>query len=294
MSEAEKSTLYLKLGGSLITDKRRAEQPRLDVIERLAVEIATARRLQPALRLIVGHGSGSYGHVAGQRYGTRAGVNSADGWYGFAVTADAASRLNRIVTSALLAAGIPAWTIQPSVSLRCRDGAVVAGPEAAVETALSNGLVPVVHGDVALDSVRGGTIASTEEIFEWLALHLPPARLILLGEVDGIYTADPTTTPSAAKISRLTPDTLNAVEAGLGGSHGTDVTGGMASKVARSVHLAQQHPGLKIIVCSGLTPGNLVKVLIDPSTAIGTRISASDSPGDDSQTGDGHGVTLGI
>ena len=45
MSEAEKSTLYLKLGGSLITDKRHPERARLDVIERLAAEIAEAAPL---------------------------------------------------------------------------------------------------------------------------------------------------------------------------------------------------------------------------------------------------------
>jgi isopentenyl phosphate kinase len=35
------------LGGSLITDKRVAEAPRLEVIDRLAQEIAAARALTP-------------------------------------------------------------------------------------------------------------------------------------------------------------------------------------------------------------------------------------------------------
>ncbi len=266
--------LYLKLGGSLITDKRRPETARLDVIDRVAAEIAAAREQIPGLRLIIGHGSGSFGHVAGKRYQTRTGVRSEADWYGFAVVADAAARLNRIVTAALLAADIPAWTIQPSVPVRCTDGVVSAGPESTVSAALSNGLVPVVHGDVALDSIRGGTIASTEEIFDWLAHSVPASRLILLGEVDGIYSADPAVDPNATRIRHITPATVDALQAGLGGSHGVDVTGGMATKVAQSIGMVKRHPGIEIIVCSGLKPGNVIRILTEPDAEIGTRISA--------------------
>ncbi len=158
--------IFLKLGGSLISNKREAETPRHDVIQRLAAEIARARDRRPDLDLIIGHGSGSFGHVVGRRYGTRAGVETAEQWYGFAATADAAARLNRLLVTALLDAGVPAWTIQPSVDIRCLDGRITAGPEKTVRAALDCGLVPVVHGDVALDSERGGTIVSTEEIFQ--------------------------------------------------------------------------------------------------------------------------------
>ncbi len=190
--------VYLKLGGSLITDKRTVETPRLDVIQRLAAEIAAVRQQQPDLRLIIGHGSGSFGHVVGSRYGTRQGVATLQQWYGFAATADAAARLNRIVAAALLATGVPAWSIQPGVALRCHDGAITDGPLDSVKRALAVGLVPLIYGDVALDDVRGGTIASTEEIFEWMIDRLPPARVVLLGEVDGVYTGDPHHDPAAA------------------------------------------------------------------------------------------------
>ena len=106
--------IFLKLGGSLITNKRQPETARLDVIQRLALEIAEVRRQNPALRLVIGHGSGSFGHLHAKRYGTRAGVQTPEQWYGFTATADAVARLNRIVVNALLSAGVPAWSIQPS------------------------------------------------------------------------------------------------------------------------------------------------------------------------------------
>lgn len=279
-SNASAPLIFLKLGGSLITDKRQPELPRLDVIQRLADEIAKARSHNPALRLLIGHGSGSFGHVHARRHGIRTGVHSAEAWAGFAATADAAARLNRLVTAALLAGGVPAWSIQPSAALRCVDGRVVEGPLAAVQGALAHGLVPLVYGDVALDDVRGGTIASTEEIFEWLAAHLYPQRLILAGEVDGIYTADPQLDPTATRIAEVTPATLQAIQAGLGGSYGVDVTGGMAAKVAQAVGMVTAHPGLDVLICSGLVADHLLQALngldndSDHTTPnqIGTRI----------------------
>ena len=267
--------VYLKLGGSLITDKRRAETARPDVLRRLAQEIAAARRARPAMRLIVGHGSGSFGHTVGQKYGTRADVRTVQEWYGFAAVADVAARLNRLVTAALLEAGAPAWSIQPSVALRCCDGRVLAGPAETVRLSLERGVLPVVYGDVALDEARGGVIVSTEEIFEWLAEHLPPSRMVLAGEVDGVYTADPQIDPTAARIPLITPDDLDAIAAGLGGSHGVDVTGGMAAKVAHALALVQRHHGMEVIVCSGLTPGAVFQALSGEAVAVGTRLCAT-------------------
>lgn len=267
--------IFLKLGGSLITDKRVAETPRLDVITRLAQEIAAAQQADPALRLVIGHGSGSFGHVHGRRHGTRDGVRDAAGWYGYAAVGDAAARLNRIVVAELLRAGIAAWSIQPGALLRCADGRVVQGPEETVAMALERQLTPVVFGDVALDSVRGGTIVSTEEIFDRLADALQPARIVLAGEVDGIFTADPQLDPTARPISSITPETLAAVAAGLGSSHGVDVTGGMHAKVMQSLAMVNRHPGLEIIVCSGMEAGHVRRALT--GAAVGTRIFVQES-----------------
>lgn len=264
--------IYIKLGGSLITDKRQAETPRLDLIKRLAEEIAAARRANPDLQLVIGHGSGSFGHVVGKRYGTRHGVHTLEQWYGFAATADAAARLNRIVTGALLTAGIPAWTIQPSVALRCQDGTLLDGPNEVVTMALDRGLVPLLHGDVALDEIRGGTIASTEEIFEWLALSLPPRRIVLLGEVDGVYTGDPHQDPAAQRITTITPATFAQAQAGLGHSFGTDVTGGMAAKVKQALAMVERHPHLQVVICSGLSENRLHQALALDTPPPGTLI----------------------
>ena len=132
--------IFLKLGGSLITDKTQDNTPRLDVIARLAHEVQSAIcNLQSAI--VLGHGSGSFGHTAAKKYGTRAGVQSADGWRGFAEVSVAAQRLNRIVADALHDAGVPVFSVCPSASACCEDGQLVHLDIAPIKNALVNSAV---------------------------------------------------------------------------------------------------------------------------------------------------------
>lgn len=265
-TDTHDTPLFLKLGGSLLTDKTQAEALRGDVLARLAAEIAAARAARPGLRLVLGHGSGSFGHVAAARHGTRGGVAGAAAWHGFAAVSDAAARLNRHVVAALLAAGVGAVGLPPSASAVVEDGTIRQMAVAPVVGALDAGLLPVVFGDVAFDSVRGGTIVSTEEVLAFLAHALRPAWLLLAGETDGVLDA------GGQVVARITRATLPDVLPALGGSRGTDVTGGMASKVMAMLDLAAARPGLGVRVFSGLQPGLLTELLLDPSLPIGTQL----------------------
>ncbi|PKO21610.1 MAG: uridylate kinase [Chloroflexi bacterium HGW-Chloroflexi-1] len=266
--------VFLKLGGSLLTDKTRPRALRADVLTRLAAEIAGALADRPGLRLLIGHGSGSFGHVIAREHGTRDGVTTPAGWRGYAETASVAAELNRLVVGALWDAGVPALPVQPSASARCRDGVLIALEERPLRAALASGLAPVVYGDVALDDVRGGAIISTEEIFRWLAPRLEPNRVVLVGDVAGVLTADPTSGTPTALIDEITPDRLPALMQVLGGSRGVDVTGGMAAKVAEMMALVQTMPGLAAVqIISGLEPDLVRAVLADPHAHAGTRIT---------------------
>ncbi len=265
------SILFLKLGGSLLTDKTAVEAARLNVLARLAQEIVAAQAQQPTLRLLLGHGSGSFGHVAAARYGTRNGVATAVQWHGFAQVGAAAARLNRLLVEALLAAGVPAIAMQPSASAFCAGGHIEQMATRPLLAALRAGLTPVIYGDVAFDAQQGGTIISTEEILTYLvgALPQPPAWLLLAGETAGVLDAD------GAVVPLITPANFETIRPALRGSRGTDVTGGMASKVQQMLTLAQRYPGLRIRIFSGLEAGNLQRLLQEPETAVGTLIQAA-------------------
>lgn len=267
--------VFLKLGGSLLTDKTRPQVLRGHVLARLAAEIAAALRACPDLRLVIGHGSGSFGHVTASQYGTRAGVHTPEQWRGYAEVARVAAELNRLAVNALAEAGVPALRLQPSASALCHDGELRTLDERPIVAALAHGLTPVVYGDVALDDVRGGTIISTEEIFRWLAPRLNPQRVVLVGEVAGVLTADPASGVRGELVAEITPATLPHLAQALGGSRGIDVTGGMVAKVAEMLALAQATPSLAAVqVISGWVPGLVRAVLVDPTHRAGTRITA--------------------
>lgn len=265
---------FIKLGGSLITDKNSPLTPRPLIIQRLADEIAAATGAHPDRRFLLSHGSGSYGHVVGQRHHTRAGVKDARGWRGFAETGHIAAQLNRLVTAALLRSGLPAVSFPPSALVACRDGEIVKLHIAPILRALEKGLLPVVYGDVAFDETRGGVIVSTEQVLAALAPRLRPERITLVGLVDGIYDADPASAANARRIPHLTSRQLPDLASALGGSHGIDVTGGMAGKMADMAALLAQHPRLRIHLLSGEAPGHLLQHLLDPDLPLGTTLTA--------------------
>lgn len=259
--------IFLKLGGSLLTDKTEPEALRHDTLARLAGEIAAARMERPAQRLVLGHGSGSFGHMAAARFGTRAGVAGASAWAGFASVSDAAARLNRHVVAALLAAGVGAVGLPPSASAIVSDGRLEHLAVEPLIAALEAGLVPVVFGDVAFDTVRGGTIVSTEEVLAYLASSLRPNWLLLAGETAGVHDG------AGRVLPRITRSTLADVLPALGGSRGTDVTGGMITKVTAMLALTSTLPGLHVRVFSGLVPGLLTRLLLAPNSPEGTELS---------------------
>ncbi len=261
--------IFLKLGGSLITDKSREQTVLPDVLARLANEIAGALNARQELRLIVGHGSGSFGHTLAKKYGTRQGVSTPEQWRGFADVAQVAARLNRHVFDALRAAGVPAINVQPSASAVCRDAVITDMAVAPIKNALDHALVPLVMGDVAVDEVRGGTIVSTEDVFKYLAGPLRPSQILLAGIERGVLTR----WPDGDVIPLITASNIDSLRPALRGSHAADVTGGMESKVLEMLALAQSVPGLSIRIFLGASAGMVKGVLLGESEH-GTKIAA--------------------
>lgn len=257
----------LKLGGSLITDKTQRETLRAEVLKRLATEIQHARLAMPARQLIIGHGSGSFGHFEARQHNTIAGVHSIAAWQGFARVATVAARLNGHVANALQQAEVPILQVQASASAIARAGRIETLAMSSILRAIEHELVPLVYGDVAFDDVLGGTILSTETIFSYLVSQVPVTRIILLGEVDGVYNQQ------AAIIPEITPMNFDDVQAALGGSDGVDVTGGMLSKVQAMLDLATQPPYPEIFIANGLVTGRAQAALLGDPVA-GTWIRA--------------------
>ena len=278
-----KELVFLKLGGSLITDKTQPYTPRLDVIEDIALQISTVLQAHPDLRLILGHGSGSFGHVAASEYQTRQGFlprpsplmhrerdkTEENYWKGFAEVWYQASALNQFVMKALRKTNVPALALPPSANVIASDGQVSIWEMTPIRMALAAGLVPVIYGDVTFDEVRGGTILSTEDLFGFLARALNPERILLAGLESAVWGDFPARTH---KIETITPQTFSEISEGVGKADSADVTGGMQSKVTQMLELVRQNPDLKIQIFSGVEPGSIVRAL--SGETLGTWISA--------------------
>lgn len=267
--------VFLKLGGSLITDKPQPMTPRLDLIEKLAQEIAAAVRTCPDLGLIIGHGSGSFGHDVADRYQTHSGGTGAAYWQGFAEVWQAARALNQYVIQAFTRADLPVLAFPPSAGVTAQNRHVVTWDVQPIKLALYHGLIPVVYGDVVFDIELGGTILSTEDLFVELTRAICPQQILLAGLDKGVY-ADQHQRDTV--IPLITPQNLDHFRPVLSSSQAVDVTGGMLTKVEAMVDLVKDNPSLEVKIFSGATPGNLQTALTDPLAHIGTLIADQTAP----------------
>jgi len=243
--------IFVKLGGSLITDKNKPYSARADVIDRLCSEIHAARAAR-ALSVVVGHGGGSFPHVSAEEYQVHKGVSGARTWEGFVKVHHDADRLNSIVRESLGRAGELAFPIQPSAICVARGGRIESCVTRSLEALLEVGLVPVPYGDVCVDEQQGCCVISTEEIFRALAEALAPDRILLVGKVDGVLD------PAGEVVPSIHAADLPALAASLQSSDGVaDVTGGMLHKVERALEF-----GVRTQIINGLVPGLLERALM--------------------------------
>lgn len=260
-------TVFIKLGGSLITDKRKPKSFRADTAREIARQLAAIRRLKPELPLIVGHGSGSFGHAEAAKHDTARGLRGDAQRLGFAKVGAVATELSLLILSVLLEAGLPAMRFQPSSMLHTNDRRVQAIDARLLMLALEQGLLPLLHGDIALDKNIGGTIVSTEDLFCALAAPLAVSQVILLGEVAGVLDHRGRVIPA------ISPQSLPAVLPELGGADGADVTGGMRQKVTTMLALVSRQPAITVTIADGTRDDALVDILLR-DIPVGTRIHA--------------------
>ena len=262
-----RTLVMLKLGGSLITEKDGDAEARADVIVRLAREIAEGAEETDA-RLLVGHGSGSFGHPPAAEHDLRHGTEGDEQRLGLSRTQRRAAELHRRVVEALVAAGVPGFSVVPSSAAVAEDGRVADFAGEPLMRALGGGYVPVVYGDVMMDRTRGSTIASTEAVFLHLASLLEDTgwrvdRALWLGSTDGVLDREGRPLP---RIDRGPDGGLpNAVE----GSAATDVTGGMRHRVETALRMAAL--GVPSWIGDGRRPGTLRRALVGEMQG-GTRV----------------------
>jgi glutamate 5-kinase len=126
-----------------------------------------------------------------------------------------------------------------------------------LDTLLACGIIPVINENdtVVVDELKFGD----NDNLSALVTNLVEAQLLLImTDIDGLYTADPRSDSTATLISQVRTITRE-MERGAGGS-GTSVgTGGMATKLAAAKKVVKS--GVAAVVFAGKVPGNLTRVM---------------------------------
>ncbi|MCL2172932.1 MAG: isopentenyl phosphate kinase [Candidatus Bathyarchaeota archaeon] len=259
--------IILKLGGSAITDKAVVASPRNELINRMAEEIKRA----DLDNLIIVHGGGSFGHPTAAKYGISDGYkeDNLSQKFGCAETHHMMTVLNGIVMDALILHEIPAFSVAPLNCIVTDNGKIKMFDEAALRAMSKLSFTPVMYGDAVMDEKLGFTILSGDQLVSYLAVKYNAERIIIGVDTDGIFEADPKTSPEAKPIKHLTLAELKALQPKLGKASGVDVTGGMAGKIAELVPAVEA--GIPVTV-TGATKGLSIYRALTGQSVLGTVI----------------------
>jgi glutamate 5-kinase len=130
---------------------------------------------------------------------------------------------------------------------------------------LQLGALPIINEN---DSVATEEIAvgDNDTMGALVAKYTEADLLVLLSDIDGLYTADPHTHPDAELISRV-EEITPALEALAGGSGSNLGTGGMATKLAAAKLAASA--GVDMVIANGAHATVLYEIV--DGGAVGTR-----------------------
>ena len=200
--------LFIKIGGSIITDKQ-SRLPRFNTqVTKKLLSVIFEYEKSTGIKVVLGHGVGSFGHYTALEFLRE--IDSLN-------SSQIESRLKMIhaevrllaneVHSIAQSCGFEPELISPSKEKNLSDK---------VLAALKNGKFPIIHGDVDFDN--SPHIVSTEEQFiKLLESGINPVKIILATNTDGVTDNLGNTIPLLNK--------------NIASRTNSDATGGMYSKI---------------------------------------------------------------
>jgi isopentenyl phosphate kinase len=212
----------LKIGGSIITDKNRSALARPDEIARVAEEVASS-----SIGLVLVHGAGSFGHVPAKMYGLPHKFNPK----GLQRTHSCVARLNQMMVDALDKAGANPMPVHPLSCIVLKGGRIEMFCIEPILEMISRSLLPVMHGDVAMDLIYGAGVVSGDQLVSHLAKAMKAGVVAVGTNVDGVVF-------QGKPLSALTREDLPKISESLKGSSSVDVTGGMKGKLLELLDLS--------------------------------------------------------
>src|SRR6267378_5437344 len=252
----------LKLGGSAITDKARDCTPDIPAIQHMADQLSDYDS-----PLVLIHGGGSYAHPFVTRSGIGGGLRDRSQLSSISETEFYLGQLTRIICASLLWRNKLPVPLHPMSFATLDKGRVKKIMLDPIRKSLGAGLIPLLHGDLVFDESRGIGVLSGDRIASLVGNKLGASRVLLGSDVDGVYTQNPKTFPSATLSTEVTSKNFRPVLNASRGPSG-DATGGMGEKVRQALQMAKN--GCECYIFN-LRERNSLRKILQGEKMVGTR-----------------------
>lgn len=246
--------VFLKLGGSVLTDKAKEGSFRKAVGKRLLGEVAKAE-----VPTVLFHGAGSFGHPPAKRWGLGEKPVTPERRDAISETLAAVTRLHAEVLGLAQEAGLRPVSVPLHMLATSEAGALEDLPVGRIQALLDDGFTPVLHGTVVRDDALAWRVVSADELMAELAPDLQPRLAVFVTDVDGVQ--------HDGKILDVVEDVGAVMDRG---GDGADVTGRMQTKVRYGLALADTCP---VLVLNGTVRGRLLDAL-KGKPVVSTRLVA--------------------
>ncbi len=267
MQRLSEDLIILKIGGSVITEKRKGvfEKPLLGDIRRVSKEVGEWKKRSAKGNLIIVHGAGSFGHPYVEKYRL---LNTKD-LEGVVRTHLSCKKLNTILCEALINSNLKPYPIHPFSSFTIGKENELEFDLNRIIYSLEEGMIPITHGDMVynpdkkfFEVVSGDKIVS--ELLESLrSTGRYRIRVGFATDMDGvIIDGEVERTIDTEKFSKL----MNSKSRDDSKS---DVTGGMIGKLSEIFHKSKY---AEVRIFNGRRDGETMKFL--NGEAVGTLLKA--------------------
>ena len=233
--------LLIKLGGSIITNKKKPLSAKRQVIDKI---VKSLKKINEDYAVV--HGGGSYGHYWSVKYDMHTKPEKYN-LKGVSIVKNSMIELNKIILDSFLKNKLNPYSLPPTDFVM--GNKPINKKILEIKKIANSGLIPITYGDALWYGNKKSYILSGDKIMSLLARVLKPRLSIFVLNEDGLY--------SNLKTKKLIKEFKNEkifVKKNL-----MDVTGGMSRKVTEASNISKM--GLKVFFVNGNKPQRIVNAI---------------------------------
>jgi len=262
------SPIIIKLGGSILTHKKKSGFLRLVALKRITKEISEAFVLSPRPLIII-TGAGGVAHALAKRFNLAQDILSTKNIHGAIATHMAVKKVQNSTGQNLAYHGLKVKILQTHNFFIYTNNNLRLENLHIIKDYLINGITPILCGDLIHHPKKNLTVLSGDTIAMILAKALSANEVIFASDIDGIYQTPPSPNrPKQKPIPSFTTKKLKKFLADYASFTGNDVTGELIGKLR---NILKKPPTTSVSIINGLKPQRIKSALM--GEIIGSKIT---------------------